>query len=472
MPWYSSIRLKLVLSYVALSFALVIVFYFIVMGAIENYHMAARANEVEEQAIILANYVAGAHGFNNLDQITSRTTLQNTVNLRSRALGIRILVVNDHAQVIADSNIGRSRNGQTLLRREVISALNGADTILWDRDDYVLNVAVSVRDLGSERVGAVLFVAPVADVFQSIEEIRNTLLLSSLLVGILSIVLVFILSHYLIAPLKRIVGVVRRMTTGLLSLRIPVRGRDEYAILANAFNNLTEKLEQVEKTREEFVSNVSHEMKTPLSAIKVLTESILLIDSAPEEMYREFLQDINSEVDRMTNITNDLLALVKVDQREQGLSLSVFDLNQLVEDILKRLSPLAEQRNIALIYEAERDIQMTADEIKLTLAISNIVENGIKYTPRGGTVRVNLDSDHQSAIITIQDTGIGIPEEEHDKIFNRFYRVDKTRDRETGGTGLGLAISRATVLLHKGTIKISSAPEEGSVFTIRIPLGM
>ena len=472
MPWYRSIRWKLAFSYVALSFVLLLTFYFIVMGAIERYHINARANEVEEQAIIMANYVAGMHGFNNLDHATSRNLLQGSVNQRSNALGIRILVINDYAQVLADSNLNRSRNGQTLIRPEVISAINGTDTFHLDDDAYVLNVAVSVRDMGSGRIGAVLFVAPVDDVFRSIEEMRNDLLLSTLLVGILSIVLVFIQSHYLIAPLKRTVGVVRRMSTGLLTLRIPVRGKDEYAILAKAFNSLTEKLEQVEKTREEFVSNVSHELKTPLSAVKVLSESILLQDTAPEEMYREFLQDINSEVDRMTNITNDLLALVKVDQGNQGLNREILDLNQLVEDIMRRLSPLAEQRNIALIYEAERDVEMNADEIKLTLAISNIVENGIKYTPLGGTVKVNLNADYQSATITIQDTGIGIPEEEQDKIFNRFYRVDKTRDRETGGTGLGLAISRATVLLHNGSIQIRSKPDEGSVFTIRLPLGM
>ena len=471
MPWYRSTRLKLAVSYVALSIVLLLVFYVIVLNAIQRYHIAARVNQVRTEAIIMANYVAGIQGFNNLDQATARFTLQETVARRSNALGLRILVINDHAQVLVDSNLGRSRSGQTLLSREVISALGGTDTFNLNEEDYVLNVAVSARD-ANDRVGAVLFIAPVDDIFQSIEDIRNTLLLATLLVGILSIVLVFILSHYLIAPLKRTVNVVGRMTAGEMSLRIPARGKNEYAILAKAFNNMMEKLEQVEKTREEFVSNVSHELKTPLSAVKVLSESILLQETAPEEMYREFLQDINAEVDRMTNITNDLLALVKVDQRDQGLNLEIIDLNQLVEDILRRLLPLAEQRNIALIYEAERQIQLDADEIKLSLAISNIVENGIKYTPQGGTVRVILDSDHQSATITIQDTGIGIPEEEQDKIFNRFYRVDKTRDRETGGTGLGLAISRATVLLHKGSIKISSTPDEGSVFTIRLPLGM
>jgi len=440
------------------------------MDAIQRYHIDSRISEVEFEAIRMADYVAGVYGFNNLEQEVSRRLLEGTVERRSNALELRILVIDDYARVIADSNIGRSRVGQTLLRHEVIAALNGNDNHILIEEEHTLNVAVSVNDVGSDRVGVVLFVVSVEDILHTIDEIRATLLLATLLVGILAMVLGFAISHYLIVPLKRTVNVVRRMTTGQLSLRIPVKGKDEYAILANAFNNMTEKLEQTEKTREEFVSNVSHEIKTPLAAIKVLSESILLQGSAPEAMYREFLQDIDSEVDRMTNITNDLLALVKLDQREQSLNLDQLDLNQLVEEILKRLSPLAEQRNIALIYEAERPVKINADEIKLSLAISNIVENGIKYTPKGGTVKVNVDSDYQSAIITIQDTGIGIPEEEHDKIFNRFYRVDKTRDRETGGTGLGLPISRSTVLLHEGSININSKQDEGTTFVIRLPL--
>jgi len=420
----------------------------------------------------MANYVAGVHGFESLEQAPAQQRLRNSVFIRSNALGLRILVLDDGARVIADSNENAllMRIGQTMFLPEVMNALDGDDTTRLIRDRYVLNVAASIHDESSDRVGAVLFVVSVEDIFQSLAEIRTTLFLATFLIGLLSIVLMFIISYYLTSPLKSTLNVVRRMTTGQLSLRIPVKSSDEYAVLAKALNSMSEKLEQVDKTREEFVSNVSHEMKTPLSAIKVLSESILLQETAPEEMYREFLQDITQEVDRMTNITNDLLALVKIDRRDQGLNLAQTDLNQLVEDILKRLSPLAEQKKIVLLYEAMRQVLVDADDIKLSLAISNIVENGIKYTPNGGTVRVIIDSDFQAAIITIQDTGIGIPKEEQDKIFTRFYRVDKTRDRETGGTGLGLAITRSTVLLHNGSISVSSKEDEGTTFAVRIPL--
>ena len=462
-------RWKLAFYYVALSMVLLFAFQFIVINAIESYHIENRRNEINTEAIIFANYVAGVHGFTNLEQATPRMVLDDSARRRSTALGVRILVVNDYARVIADSNTP-SRVGQTLLRTEIIGALRGNDTYVLVQDEYLLNVAVSIHDVGSDRVGAVLMISSVYDIFESIAYIRNMLMLTTLLVGLLGVVFIFIISHHLIAPIKRTVSVVRRMGAGQLSLRVPAKGKDEYSVMAGALNDMAEKLSREDKTREEFVSNVSHEIKTPLAAIKVLSESILLHDTAPEEIYREFMQDINSEVDRMTNITNDLLALVKVDQREQGLNISKIELHDLVEEIMQRLSPLAEQKNIGLFFEATGPVQLNGDEIKLTLAISNIVENGIKYTPSGGTVRATVDADHQSATIIIQDSGIGIPEAEHDKIFNRFYRVDKTRDRETGGTGLGLAISRSTVLLHNGSIRLYSQQDEGSIFTIRLPL--
>jgi len=426
---------------------------------------------VRTSAITIADYVAGVHSFDGLDQ-PAQQRLQNSIALRSNALGLRILVFDDSARVVADSNEGTllMRVGQTMFLPEVLSALNGNDTFRVYRDRYVLNVAVSVFDQISDRVGAVLFVVSVEDIFDTLSDIRAEIILATIIVGLLSMVLVIVISYRLVSPLKHTLSVVQRMATGQLSLRIPIKGQSEYAILAKAFNSMSEKLEQVDKTRDEFVSNVSHEMKTPLSAIKVLSESILLEENVPVEMYREFMQDINQEVDRMTNITNDLLALVKIDRRDQGLNIRQTDLNQLVEEILKRLSPLAEQKKIVLLYEAVRQVQIDADDIKLSLAISNIVENGIKYTPRGGTVWVTIDSDFQAAVITIKDTGIGIPAEEQEKIFTRFYRVDKTRDRETGGTGLGLAITRSTVLLHNGSVHVASKEDEGTTFLVRIPL--
>jgi signal transduction histidine kinase len=449
-------------------------FYITIMSFMEDYFVNARISEISPHAAVIGNIVTDLT-FDGLQQTTTLHTLQSRLGIHSSQLSGRVIVVDDHARVIDDTNraVLDSMVGQTLLQPEILEALNGRNTNVVRRgDENALYVTISAREDATGRVGAVMLVVDIGDIFESLGEFRGRLYLYSLAVGLLVIVLVFVTSQRLIMPLRQIVRVVQRMAAGQLNLRIPISSRDEYSILSRTFNNMTEKLEQVEKTREEFVSNVSHELKTPLTAIKVLSESILSQESVPEEVSREFMQDISNEVDRMVNITNDLLALVKVDQREQSLNIAFTDINQLIEDILKRLAPLAEQKKVILLYEEMRPVQIDADEIKLALAISNIVENGIKYTPGGGTVKVVLDSDHQNMYVTIQDTGIGIPEEEQDKIFNRFYRVDKTRDRDTGGTGLGLAITRSTVLLHNGSIRITSQPDEGSTFILRIPIRM
>ena len=471
LPWFSSLRWKLAISYVLLSLVPLIIFNLTIMAFIENYYLEERTHELRIHGVLMSEIVA-AHGLDNLEQAAVLGRLRMQVATHTAEWGVRILVVDDSVRVIEDSNwvTPFSHVGQVILRQEVISALNGQDYTTLDRTNYVLHVAVSVSDPASGRVGAVLLITSVEDIFTSVAAIRNMLFLYSVAVGMLIIVLVVITANRLIHPLRNVMRVVQRMSTGQLNLRIPVKGKDEHAILSKAFNNMADKLEREEKTREEFVSNVSHELKTPLSAIKVLADSISHQESVPEEYYKEFLQDISSEVDRMTSIVSDLLTLVKVDQRENALNISRTNLNSVLEGILKRLSPLAEKKRVALIYEEVRKIWADFDEIKIAIALSNIVENGIKYTPQGGAVKVVIDADHYNAIITVKDTGIGIPFEEHEKIFNRFYRVDKTRDRDTGGTGLGLSISRSTVLLHGGTIRVASEVNEGALFTVKLPL--
>jgi len=443
-----------------------------VMHSIEDYYIGGRQSRLKYLAQIEATNLSSINYLGNLQEGPLMWVRNREIQQRSQNNSHRIVVFNNSFTVVMDTNM--SQTGNTLIVPEVVSAFigNAQYGLNRDGDDGSSSVYATAPILGAEneRVGVVLLSASVDDIFESLEEIRQMILLYTLLAGVCVCVLVFFASQLLIDPLKGIMRVVKKMAEGHLQQRIPVTGHDEYCQLAIVFNSMTEKLEQVEKAREEFVSNVSHELKTPLSSIKVLSDSILLQEDAPLELHREFLQDITSEVDRMTMIVNDLLELVKLDRREHGFHVSIVELSILVEDVLRRLSPLAEQKRIVLLYEDVRQVIIDADEVKLSLAISNIVENGIKYTPSGGTVKVIVDADHQNAFITIQDTGIGIPEEEQSKVFNRFYRVDKTRDRGTGGTGLGLAISHAAVLLHNGSVRLTSNADEGSVFIIRIPI--
>ena len=225
--------------------------------------------------------------------------------------------------------------------------------------------------------------------------------------------------------------------------------------IVDAFNQLLSRMKVLDDSRQEFVSNVSHELKTPLTSMKVLADSLLAQPDAPAEMYREFLQDITAEIDRENQIITDLLSLVKMDKKAVDLNVSAVNINELTELICKRLRPIARKKDVEVELTSLRPVVAEVDEVKMTLIISNLVENAIKYNKEHGSVKITLDADHQVFTLEVKDTGIGIPQDSLDKIYERFYRVDKSHSREIGGTGLGLAITKNAVLMHRGSITVS-----------------
>ena len=204
--------------------------------------------------------------------------------------------------------------------------------------------------------------------------------------------------------------------------------------------------------------------------MKILADSLVSQENVPVELYAEFMNDIVHEIDRENQIINDLLTLVKMDKTQAALNIASTNINELLEMLLKRISPIAEKRGIQIRLETMRQVAAEVDSVKLSLACNNIIENAVKYNNDGGKVDVSLNADHKFFYIRVKDTGCGIPEDCQEHIFDRFYRVDKARSRETGGTGLGLAITRNVVLMHKGSIRVHSKEGEGATFIIRIPL--
>ena len=190
----------------------------------------------------------------------------------------------------------------------------------------------------------------------------------------------------------------------------------------------------------------------------------------PEELYQEFLTDIAKEIDRENDIITDLLNLVRMDSGNDKINISTVNINELVESTLKRLRPIAEVKNIEVVLESFRPVMADVDEVKFNMVVTNLVENAIKYNVTDGWVRVSLNADHQYFYLKVADSGIGIEDDQQEHIFERFFRVDKARARETGGTGLGLSITKNIILLHKGTVKVHSKEGEGTTFTVRIPL--
>lgn len=464
MKWFHSLRWQLFILIFLISYIPLMFYSSVLSERMESYYLSQSEDTWTSQANMIATQIKEE---NYLVDSTNNSLFKNLITTKSADTNCRVMVVDASGFVVMDSS--EAEVGKTLLNNVVISALS--NTPEKSNDHTALTVAVPVLDKEKKSVvGAVVMVPSLDGIFAPIEELEDQVRILILLIALISGLLSFITSSFITKPLKTLVKIVQKITNGQLNQQVEVVGNGEIAELGNAFNHMTKQLQRVEQSRQEFVSNVSHELKTPLSSIKVLTESLMFQDDVPVELYKEFFEDINSEVDRLNSIISDLLTLVRLDQREVPLNIIEINLGDLVQSILKRLAPLAKKKNIDLIYESHREIIAEIDQVKFSLALTNLVENAIKYTPDGGHVNVVLQGDLQDAIITVQDTGIGIDKDEQSKIFERFYRTDKTRNRETGGTGLGLAITYKTIVMHNGSIFVESEEGKGSTFSVQIPL--
>ena len=302
------------------------------------------------------------------------------------------------------------------------------------------------------------------------ESLKDKASLYEMMIFVIVLIVTILSVHLIMKPFGTLIASIRRAGDGNLDEDVNEEAYRETKQISGTINKTLEKLKAVDQSRQEFVSNVSHELKTPITSIRVLADSLMGMEDAPKELYQEFMHDISDEIDRESKIIDDLLSLVKMDKAAAELNIAQVDINALVQQILKRLRPIAKKRNVELIYESIREVTADVDEVKLSLAINNLVENAVKYNIENGWVRVTLDADHKFFYLKVADSGIGIPAEFKERVFERFYRVDKARSRETGGTGLGLAITRSVVLMHHGAIRVDSVEGEGSTFMVRIPL--
>lgn len=265
---------------------------------------------------------------------------------------------------------------------------------------------------------------------------------------------------------------IESMADDKIGERLEITGNDELSRLGMAFNDVSEKYAIIEKQRTEFVSNASHELKTPLSSIKLMADSIIQTPEIEMDYVREFLTDMNEEVERLNRIVNKLLSITKMDTLTENMSgtLELINLKDVVIGINKNLIPIAEMENKELVLSADEDILIMANKDILWQAVYNIVDNALKYTKEHGRVEISLLKEKKRAVITVKDDGVGISSDDLHRIFDRFYRVDKARSRETGGTGLGLSIAHSAIEFHNGSIEVSSELGSGSTFKIILPL--
>ena len=321
-----------------------------------------------------------------------------------------------------------------------------------------------------EVIGVLMLISPVTDMVTGLFGFRQQMLFYFLLIALCAVAVGFLFAGVLTRPVTDMTRVIQRMSRGNFKLRVPEKGAVEIRHLASAFNSMSEKLEALDETRNQFVANASHELKTPLAAMKVLIESLVYQPDMDKALRTEFLEDVNKEIDRLSAIVSDLLTLVRMDAGSLQLHLETLVIGDLVEENAHRLNTMARKRSQTLTVNVLDPCEAEADRGKLNQVIYNLMENAIKYTQEGGKIEVTLNREGQQAVLTVRDNGSGIPADALPHLFERFYRVDKARSRETGGTGLGLSIVKQLLSLHGGTIRVESEEGKGSTFTAEIPL--
>lgn len=442
--------------------------FLITWGIVSTYEERAvslRSANVKNQCDILTNRIVAEDYMNDPESENINDLLIWLANVYSG----RIMIIDSDLKIVTDTydlDVGRIS-----VSEEVVDCFRGNGTTQYDDKNNYIELTIPIRYTGQEEIiGVMLVSVSTNEISASIDilEQKGSILLAVIFIFV--VLLAFVLSGVAVKPFVRVTKAIEDLTDGFMEGEISVHDYSETQLITDAFNKMLARVKTLDDSRQEFVSNVSHELKTPLTSMKVLADSLLGQENVSIELYREFMQDIADEIDRENNIITNLLDLVKLDKKAVEMRVDVVNINEWLELVLKRLKPIASKRNIELILDSYRSVQAEIDEVKLTLAISNLIENAIKYNLEDGWVKVSLNADHKYFYISVSDSGMGIPQEDLDHIFERFYRVDKSHSTQIEGTGLGLAIAKNAVRMHYGQIKVDSVEGEGTTFSVRIPL--
>lgn len=458
--YLKSLRLRIVLLLILVGVVPSIITKVQVISGYEKRAVDVKTAEIKNQCVILCNQIGHTEGLSEI--------IRTELNQLSTIYNGRVMIINDGFQIVEDTF--DLETGKTIVSENVIECFAGKESSHYDGEARYIEVVTPIKN-DAEQIAGVMLVSVSTDTIAATMELLNTRANLILFIVILVVLIVaFFLGTLMVRPFGRITKSIEAITEGYEDNYLHENTYTETMLISEAFNKMQGRLKVLDDSRQEFVSNVSHELKTPLTSMKVLADSLLMQKGAPVELYEEFMADMSEEIERENKIINDLLSLVKMDKTAAELNIRVENLNDLLERILKRLRPIAEANKVELVFESFRPVNAEVDEVKLSLALTNLVENAIKYNKENGWVNVSLNADHKFFYIEVADSGIGIPEESIDHIFERFYRVDKSHSREIGGTGLGLSIARNIVIMHRGAIKVFSQLGGGTTFTVRIPV--
>lgn len=462
-PFFYSLQGKYVATYLLLVVAIVLVLNTYPLIMAQNMVFSAKEASLKRQALAIGSALA-------VSEVLTEDGVAQAMELLDDMQGTRVLVTNESGLILYDSSTLEKRTGDYAITAEVVKALRGEDVCRSEYRQGAFRTRVAVPTVyRGVTLGAVYLYEYDTEQAEVLLSIQSTLRYISVVICVVALVAALILSKALTRNTSRLLGGIRSVREGEYNHRIEVKGKDEMAQLAMEFNELTDRLQTIEEVRRRFVSDASHELKTPLASIRLLADSILQNSSVDMETVREFVSDIGEEADRLTRISQRLLALSRLDARLQRERVPV-DVGQVVEKVGHMLLPLAHSAQVELRYQLQPHCMVLATQDDLYQVAFNLMENAVKYNQPGGSVTVEVAREEYWITLTVQDTGVGIPEEDLLRVFDRFYRVDKARSREAGGTGLGLSIARDTARLHGGDIMAQRGPDGvGARFTARFP---
>ena len=461
----ATLQLKFSLSYILVIAAVLVLLNSYPLLVSQNLMVTSTQNGLKSTTKVIESALMG------LEKLT-KENVQAALEGLDESGATRVMVTNSAGLVLYDTRQGGNAVGKYALYSVVAVALRGQDASYckYDGTAFLSRVATPVV-YHNQIVGAVYAYDYDTEQAELLETFRHNLLIISLLIALLVAGLSIVLSRMLTRQISGLLQAIRHVREGAYSHRADASGTDEIAQIAAEFNSLTDRLQTTENARRRFVSDASHELKTPLAGIRLLTDSILQTEGMDEETTKEFVTDIGREAERLSRITENLLRLTRLDSGvvQQPYPVAV---GPVLERVERMLNMVAAEKGVTISGQAAEDAVALATDDDVHQILYNLMENAIKYSAaESGFVRAEARAEDGKVVITVTDNGIGIPDEDLPHVFDRFYRVDKMRSREVGGTGLGLSIVKDTVENRGGTITAGHGPEGvGTVFTVTLPL--
>ena len=458
----AGLQMKFSISYIAIIVAVLLLLNTYPLVTSENLTFRSKQSSLQSSVSVMVTALSGLEELSEENVAGAMTLVEET--------GIsRILVTDASGRVLYDTRETDGAIGRYVFYTEVVQALRGEDAFYSEfSDDAFKSCAASPVIYHSQTIGAVYAYEYDTEQAALLLSLQRNLLTISAVVTVFAAGLSLVLSRVLTRRFGVLTEAIRRMREGSYSHRAEVGGNDEISELAFEFNAMADRLQETEEARRRFVSDASHELKTPLAGIRLLSDSILQTEDMDMRTVREFVGDIEQESERLARITENLLRLTRLDSGAMPEA-EVVDIAPVMARVVRMLRPVAEEKRVELSYGVAREGKTLASEDDLHQILYNLTENAIKYNRPGGFVEASLGGDDAQCVLTVSDNGIGIPESDLPRVFDRFYRVDKARSRAAGGTGLGLSIVADTVRRRGGSIDASAREGGGTVFTVRLP---